>query len=96
MKILYHRNVLEDLSELSAKDQARILQIVNLFENYGFHLGIKYLKKLDKDIWELRTGRYRLLFGIKGQIGYATMLFFKKSQKTPKKILKLAVRRLNI
>lgn len=95
MRVLYHRKVLEELVQLTQKDHARALQIVNLFEHYGLQLDSRYLKKLNKEIWELRTGRYRLLFGLKNKIGCITVLFYKKSQKTPKKELRLAVQRLS-
>lgn len=74
-------------------DRARIDKLRSLFEDKGFSLTEVYLKKLTSKIWELRSGRVRLLFGIIAYKAYITNVFIKKSQKTPLKEIKLAEKR---
>lgn len=83
---------LEDLTEV---DRARVNRTVQFFEEKGFLLDTRYLKKLSRRIWELRPGRIRLLFGIVGSDAIVVNAFMKKSQKTPLSELRLAERRLN-
>lgn len=82
------------LRSLSRKDSARIVQISELFEKYGFTLSGIYLKKLTGRVWELRTGRWRVMFGIVKQSAVIVHIFFKKTQKTPKKEIDIAENRL--
>lgn len=84
----------KQLRFLSRKDSSRIVQVSELFENAGFELTELYLKKLTKNIWELRAGRWRLLFGIIKQTAVAVHIFRKKTQKTPKHEIELAEKRL--
>jgi len=54
----------------------------------------KYLKKIAKNVWELRPGNIRLFLTIKGNQGYIVHGIYKKTQKTPKKDLDLAIKRI--
>lgn len=82
------------LENLTEADRARVNRTVQFFGEKGFLLDTRYLKKLSSKIWELRPGRVRLLFGLAGGEAVVVNAFFKKSQKTPLKELKLAERRL--
>jgi phage-related protein len=73
------------LRSLSRKDSARIVQVSELFEEYGFTLSGIYLKKLTGRVWELRTGRWRVLFGIVKQSAVIVHIFFKKRKRPQKK-----------
>lgn len=79
---------------LPKRDSARVVRAIELFKESGFDLTELYLKKLTHDLWELRTGRWRLLFGIVKNEAIIVNLFLKKTQKTPKKEIKLALQRL--
>lgn len=65
---------------------------------FGWPLGMPLIRKLEKDLWEIRTtledGIARVLFTVRN----ATMIllhgFIKKSQKTPKNELETARKRL--
>jgi phage-related protein len=67
--------------------------LYDLFEDYGQDLPTRYLKKISKDVWELRPGDVRLFLTIKGNKGFVVHGIRKKSQKTPKKDLDLAAKR---
>lgn len=74
--------------------KARVDKVYFLFEDHGFYLTSKHLKKLSKSVWELRPGDVRLLLYVKGNVGYVVHAFFKKTQKTPKRDLDLAMKRI--
>ena len=94
MRIIYHPEVEKAIRLLSEKDESRVLKVVDLFRDYKFRLPQTYLKKVTKVIWELRAGRYRLLFGIIDGNAVIVTLFMKKTQKTPKQDIQLAHERL--
>ena len=59
-----------------------------MFEEYGFGLDQRYLKKIKASVWELRPGRVRL-FIYKGTGKLVVVhAVHKKTQKIPKKELK--------
>lgn len=95
MNIRYHPEASKFIEKLPAKHISKILEIVDLFEKYGFSLTSNYLKKVFKEVWELRAGRYRLLFGRVRDGDLAVVVFLKKTQKTPKELIDLAIRRLS-
>lgn len=99
MNIRFDKRVNTVVSGLSETERGRILKYLDLFNTYGFGLPSKYLKKLDKNLWELRPGYIRLLFGKTGKTGKTEILmivhcFKKKTQKTPKKELETAKSRI--
>lgn len=94
MKVIYHPEVEKFILALPEKDNARVVKVVDLFKDYQFRLHQVYLKKITKEIWELRAGRYRLLFGMIHEDTIIVIIFMKKTQKTPKQIIDLAIRRL--
>lgn len=82
------------INSLDKSRRAKVDKIYYLFEDYGFYLPGKYLKKLTKLVWELRPGDVRLLLHVKENVGYIVHAFLKKTQKTSKRDLKLAVDRI--
>lgn len=93
MKIVKDPRIEAVLSRISDKDHADIFSTVKLFRDYEFRLPAKYLKKLTVIIWELRAKRYRILFGMREDEAILVHIFYKKTQKTPKKDLELAIKR---
>jgi phage-related protein len=93
MKVLNHPKVDKFIRDLPASDQARITHVIELFEENGFNLTDNHLKKLTKGLWELRAGRWRLLFGVMGNNAVVVSMFLKSTQKTPKKEIELALKR---
>lgn len=94
MKIFTDPRVDKTIKALSKKDGATIAKVVDLFQDYGFELTEQHLKKLAKNLWELRAGRWRLLFGMIERRTIITDIFLKKSQKTPQNEIDIAVKRL--
>ncbi len=64
----------------------------------GWPLGMPLIKKIDKDLWEVRTrladGIARVFFTVDGEHMILLHGFIKKSQKTPQNELKTALSRL--
>ena len=89
----------EFLNRLPASDRARIDQTIVLLEKFGLQLGPPYVKHLEGKLWELRVraGRkaYRITyFAFTGQRFILLHAFLKKTQKTPRKEIVTARRRL--
>ncbi len=99
--IYYSKNgkypIIEFLSTLPKKDQAKILRDIDLLKEFGFSLGMPYIKKMkDTDnLWEIRvkqsTNNYRFFyFSLKDNNLVLLHGFKKKTQKTPKKEINIA------
>ena len=96
MQIITDNSVNKFISKLNEIEKGRILRYLDLLDKYGFTLSGKYLKKLTSEVWELRPGNIRLLFG-KSKINqnvFIVNVFKKKMQKTPKKEIETAITRL--
>ena len=65
---------------------------------FGWPIGMPLIRKLDKDLWEVRThledGIARVLFTVRENRMVLLHGFIKKSQKTPKNELETAKKRL--
>ena len=88
------------LVSLPEKDRARIAWTINLLEEYGLQLGSPYVKHLRGKLWELRirAGRsaYRIIyFAYVSQRFIVLHGFLKKTQKTPRRELEIAERRMS-
>ena len=93
MKVFYLKEVAEFVHELNKGDWAILRRTRKLFEDYGFQIGPKYIKKIGMNLWELRAGRIRLFLFIKDNAAYGVHIIYKKSQKLPQKDLNLAIKR---
>lgn len=82
------------IESLDKTRRARIDRFYDLFETYGVFLPSRYLKKIAKNVWELRPGDIRLFLTIKGNEGFVVHGIRKKGQKLPKKDLNLAIKRV--
>ena len=80
--------------KFSRKERSHIQSVIELFEERGFDLTQTHLKKLTKNLWELRSGNMRILFGMNRNIAVVVNIFRKKTNKTPKYELELAIKRL--
>jgi phage-related protein len=84
----------------SKETQKEITEVITFLKKYGLQLPEKYLKKLSgtKNLWELRIyyrNQYRIILAKAGE-GKVVLLsaFIKKRQKTPKKEITIAQKRL--
>lgn len=94
MNIEVDKRVEKILNKLSKPEKSRITRVVFLFEDKGFYLTETHLKKLTKNIWELRAGNIRLLFGITNDKAVIVNVFKKQTQQTPLNEISLADKRL--
>lgn len=95
MDLIVDKRVERFVETLSDIDQGRITGYLDFFRQYQFQLPGKYLKKLDKNLWELRPGNIRLLLGKVGSRIIVVNGFKKKTQKTPAKEVETARKRLS-
>lgn len=93
MKTFYLEEITSYVSSLSRQDGSRLRRIRQLFETYGFQIGPKYIKKIAKNLWELRAGNIRLFVCVKENNIYGVHIITKKSQKLSKSDINLAVKR---
>ena len=96
-RVEYFTKVNRYVETLSIDDEAKIKQAISFLENYGPFLRSPFVKKIEKSLFELRIigqNSYRIFFTFKNKIYYLVHIFKKKSQKTPKKEIKLALDRI--
>lgn len=96
----YSPKLEEEILSLPDGLLARYLRLTDLMSEFGSNLGMPHTKPLDGGLFELRVkskeGIARVFFCTK--IGKKIIMlhsFVKKSQKTPKKELRLAKARMN-
>lgn len=80
---------------LNKEDRIKLNKIrmyLNLLSDYGFQLNEPYIKKVEKDIWELRPLNDRIFFskGLNNNTFILLNIFTKQSQKIPKNEIKKA------
>jgi len=87
----------EWLKELPRDDKRQIGEDIKTAQ-LGWPLGMPLIRKIDKDLWEVRTrlesGIARVFFTVDGEYMILLHGFIKKSQKTPQNELKTALTRL--
>lgn len=93
-QIITGSKVKDFIDGLDKVRRARVDRIYDLFEVYGAYMPSKYIKKIAKNIWELRPGDVRLFLTIGGNQGFIVHGIFKKTQKIPKQDLELARKRI--
>ena len=90
--------ILDFINKLMIKDKAKITWILELLIQHGKSLSHPYLKflKNSQDIWELRPKNYRIFLSFIEEKNIILLhIIVKKTNKTPKKDIKLAQKRLN-
>lgn len=93
-EIWTHKEVDRFIEGLDVVRQAKVINIYDLFRKHGVFLSGKYLKKVAKNVWELRPGDVRLFLTIEGNKGLVVHGIRKKSRKIPKRDLDLAAKRI--
>lgn len=85
------------LKSLAAADRKVIGEDIKTVQ-FGWPLGMPLVRKMDKDLWEVRIhleGRIaRVIFTVSGGVMVLLHGFIKKSDKTPKDDIDLAKQRL--
>ena len=91
------RPVVEFIKKQQPQTIAKIVHLIDLLEIYGSLLGMPHAKKLELNLYELRVRgkeEIRLVYGFKRKTIYLLHGFKKQKQKTPKKEIETARRRL--
>ena len=96
--------IIDYLTELKEKSECnkdarvklnKIVAYIRMLEKEGLNLGEPYIKHLEKEIWELRPLRDRILFAYLYKNKFVLLnQFMKQTQKTSKKEIKQAEKRL--
>ena len=93
-----HEPVREWLKSLSPKERKILGEDIKTVQ-FGWPLGMPLIRKLEKDLWEIRTKShhqiYRIIFTIYENCIVLLHGFIKKSQKTRTTNLELAQKRLS-
>jgi phage-related protein len=84
----YNAKVEAEILELPDGLLARYLRLTDLMEEFGTNLGMPHTRAIDNGLFELR------LKSKEGKRIVMLHFFVKKTQKTPKKELKIAFERL--
>ena len=96
----FYEGVEDDILAMPPKIQARMLKLLELIEEHGANLGPPHTEPMGDGLFEIRAkakdGIARGLFCyMAGERIYILRAFVKKDQKTPKKELKLARKRMS-
>ncbi len=91
--------VLEFILDRSPKEQAKIIREIDLLEEFGLSLGFPHVRKIiNSELWELRirfgTNIFRIIFKEEGNMFILLHGFQKKTDKTPKKEINVALKRM--
>lgn len=92
----YIKQLTKNNSKENKQKLKKIDLYIDLLSEYGLTLKEPYIKKLDKDIWELRPLRDRILFASWYNNKFILLsIFMKQTQKTPKKEIEKAKKLLS-
>src|SRR5947199_7715167 len=90
--------VREWIKTLSRQDQ-KVIGSDILAVQYGWPLGMPLVRKLEENLWEVRSTLdkriARVLFTVEGHVMVLLHGFIKKSQRTPREDLDVAKKRLS-
>ena len=95
-----NKEVEAEFHDLPKDTQARFVRIAELIENYGLeNVGMPHVRHLQDKLWEIRAkGKSGISRGIyvafTGRRVVILRIFVKKTQKTPKAELELALQRM--
>jgi len=96
--VIFIDNRLDEFIELlSETAKGKTLNTIDLLEKHGKNLGMPHSKKINKELFELRVKgglEIRILYGIIKGRAYLVHGFVKKSNKTSKREIDTALKRL--
>lgn len=89
----YIRRLRKNNTKENKQKLKKIYMYVELLAEHGLFLKEPYIKKLDKEIWELRPIRDRILFASWYNNKFILLsVFLKQTQKTPQREIEKAKR----
>ncbi len=100
MKVIFFDSKVETfVRQLDEQTYAKVIHAAEVLEQFGSRIGMPHSKRLQKDLYELRTqGRpvVRLLYTLHRGDYWLLHGFIKKTEKTPRRELDIAVRKLQL
>ena len=90
-------SILKFSRKFDRQTRARIMRGISLLKLHGKNAGMPDVKKIDKELYELRirgNTQLRFLFCQHGKVVHILHAFKKKTRKLPQKELRLAKKRL--
>lgn len=97
MELLYHDEVKIFIKKLEKSSRSKVIRGAELIELYGYQLGMPHVKRLTRELHELRIRgqqEVRILFVVQRNKVILIHGFVKKTQKTPIKEIQTAEKRL--
>lgn len=89
----------EFIKSLDKATIAKVTHAVDLLEQHGAYLGMPHSKKLSRELYELRIRgkqEIRIVYIFVHKNIYLLHAFSKKTQKTPKNEIDIALKRLDL
>jgi phage-related protein len=85
----------EELEDLPVEVRAKFIHISKLIEEFGHEqVGMPHIRHLDGPLWEMRMKSARALYvKVPHKRAVVVRVFMKKTQKTPKREINLALQR---
>lgn len=99
--IVLYNSGREEIETLSLKMRAKLEHILNLLQDFGpSYVREPYVKHLQDKLWEIRLkdkdGIARIIYILASKKRIILLhAFIKKTQKTPKEALEIALKRMN-
>ena len=97
--VFYYSKIREYLLSLDKNSSAKSFRQIRLLETFGNNLGMPYSRQLGKNLYELRIRgqrEVRILYCFHKNQAVIVNAFVKKSQKTPKKEIEIALERISL
>lgn len=100
-RIDFHYKSREEIEALSLKMRAKLEHVLNLLQDYGpSYVHEPYVKHVQDKLWEIRLkdkdGIARVIYILANKRRIVLLhAFVKKTQKTPKGALKIALKRIH-
>jgi phage-related protein len=87
--------VLDFMNALSARDRAKVNNVLRLLEEFGTDLGMPHARRIKGRLWELRPGDNRLFYFLQFERKFIILHGYRKrSMKAPEKEITTALRRM--
>lgn len=94
----FHEEIEHFIEQLGSSSHTKCIYSIKLLEKYGLYLRMPHVKKIVRNLYELRiTGHeeVRLLFTPRGTYFIILLAFKKKTNKIEKKYLTTALQRMH-
>ena len=83
------------MNALSARDRAKVNNVLRLLEEFGTDLGMPHARRIKGRLWELRPGDNRLFYFLQVEHKFIILHGYRKrSMKAPEKEITTALRRM--